>query len=74
MNENEITVSQPKNSGLNMFANKESFNTGYTMAKVLAESTIVPPTFKGNIGNAMIAIDMAQRMHTNPLMVMQNLY
>ncbi len=74
MKENEITVSQPQNCGLNMFANKESFNTGYTMAKVLAESTIVPPTFKGNIGNAMIAIDMAQRMHTNPLMVMQNLY
>lgn len=74
MAENGIVVSQPQNSALNMFANKESFNTGYTMAKVLAESTIVPPTFKGNIGNAMIAIDMAQRMHTNPLMVMQNLY
>ena len=74
MNENEITVSQPKNGELNMFANKESFNTGYTMAKCLAESTIVPPTFKGNIGNVMIAIDMAQRMRTNPLMVMQNLY
>jgi len=74
MEENGIVVSQPQNGELNMFANKESFNTGYTMAKVLAESTIVPPTFKGNIGNAMIAIDMAQRMHTNPLMVMQNLY
>lgn len=74
MTENGIVVSKPQNSALNMFADKESFNTGYTMAKVLAESTIVPPTFKGNIGNAMIAIDMAQRMHTNPLMVMQNLY
>lgn len=74
MAENEIVVTNPQSGTLNMFANKESFNTGYTMAKVLAESTIVPPTFKGNIGNAMIAIDMAQRMHTNPLMVMQNLY
>ncbi len=74
MTENEIVVTTPQSNTLNMFANKESFNTGYTMAKVLAESTIVPPTFKGNIGNAMIAIDMAQRMHTNPLMVMQNLY
>lgn len=74
MAENGIVVSKPQNSALNMFADKESFNTGYTMAKVLAESTIVPPTFKGNVGNAMIAIDMAQRMHTNPLMVMQNLY
>ena len=74
MAESKVVVSQPQNSALNMFADKESFNIGYTMAKVLAESTIVPTTFKGNIGNAMIAIDMAQRMHTNPLMVMQNLY
>lgn len=74
MNTNEVTVAKPHDGALNMFANKESFNTGFTMAKVLAESTIVPATFKGNIGNAMIAIDMAQRLHTNPLMVMQNMY
>jgi hypothetical protein len=74
MVENEMMVSKPQETMLNMFSSKESFNTGYTMAKVLAESTIVPATFKGNIGNAMIAIDMAQRMHTNPLMVMQNMY
>lgn len=69
-----LVVAKPQETTLNMFSNKESFNTGYTMAKVLAESTIVPATFKGNIGNAMIAIDMAQRLHTNPLMVMQNMY
>lgn len=73
MEENNVIVTKPT-TGLNMFADQQSFNAGYTMAKVLAGSTIVPPTFKGNIGNAMIAIDMAQRMHTNPLMVMQNLY
>lgn len=74
MEENGIVVSHPQVSGLNMFANQESFNTGYKMAQILSASTIVPKTFQGNIGNTMIAIDIAQRLHTNPLMIMQNVY
>lgn len=74
MAENGIVVSQPQVSGLNMFANQDSFNTGYKMAQILSASTIVPKTFQGNIGNTMIAIDIAQRLHTNPLMIMQNVY
>lgn len=73
MAENGIVVSQPQVSGLNMFANQESFNTGYKMAQILSQSTIIPDTFKGNVGNVMIAIDLAQRIHTNPLMIMQNM-
>lgn len=73
MTENGIVVSQPQFGGLNMFANQDSFNTGYKMAQILSASTIVPDTFKGNIGNVMIAIDLAQRIHTNPLMIMQNI-
>ena len=73
MAENGIVVSQPQVSGLNMFANQDSFNTGYKMAQILSASTIVPDTFKGNVGNVMIAIDLAQRIQTNPLMIMQNL-
>lgn len=70
-----ITVTKMQTeTALNMFASQESFNTGYKMAQILAASTIVPRTFQNNIGNTMIAIDMAQRMHTNPLMVMQNIY
>ena len=68
-------VSKPQVSvGLNMFADQQSFNTGFQMAKILSASTIVPKTFQGNIGNTMIAIDIAQRLHTNPLMIMQNVY
>lgn len=73
MAENGIVVSQPQVSGLNMFANQDSFNTGYKMAQILSASTIIPDTFKGNVGNVMIAIDLAQRIHTNPLMIMQNM-
>lgn len=73
MAENGIVVSQPQVSGLNMFANQDSFNIGYKMAQILSASTIIPDTFKGNVGNVMIAIDLAQRIHTNPLMIMQNM-
>lgn len=44
------------------------------MAELYTTSTIVPVTFRNNIGNCTIAIDMAMRMGVNPLMVMQNLY
>ena len=74
MAENSIVLSQPQFGGLNMFANQDSFNTGYRMAQVLSASTIVPKAFQNNIGNTMIAIDIAQRLHTNPLMIMQNVY
>ena len=43
-------------------------------AKLFATSDIVPPQFKGNLPNCVIAVDMALRMGANPLMVTQNLY
>lgn len=44
------------------------------MAKMYSTATIVPDTYKGNISNCAIALDMAMRMKANPLLVMQNLY
>lgn len=44
------------------------------MGQLYASATIVPDTYKGNLANCAIAIDMAQRMNANPVMVMQNLY
>ena len=39
-------------------------------------STLVPQQFQGkdNFGNCVIALNMAQRLNADPLMVMQNLY
>lgn len=53
---------------------QKAFELQQRMAKMYVSSTIVPDTYRGNLGNCVIAIDMAQRMHANPLMVMQNLY
>ena len=52
----------------------KQFEVMQRMAKMYTESTIVPEAYKGNIGNCVIALDMATRMGINPLMVMQNLY
>ena len=41
---------------------------------MFAQSTIVPDTYRGNVGNCIIALEMAERMGAVPLMVMQNLY
>lgn len=52
----------------------KQFEVQQRMAQMYATSTIVPNTYKGNIGNCVIAIDMAMRMNANPLMIIQNLY
>lgn len=46
------------------------------VAKMYSLSQIVPKQYQGaeNIGNCVIAIDMANRLKMHPLMVMQNLY
>lgn len=44
------------------------------MGQMYSTSTIVPEAYRGNIGNCIIALDIAMRMKLNPLMCMQNLY
>ena len=58
------------------FDSMAGFEALQRMAKLFNASSIVPTTFQGqnNLGNAAIALDMANRMGANPLMVMQNLY
>lgn len=50
------------------------FEIAQRIGQMFAASTMVPDTYKNNIANCVIAVDMAQRMGANPLMVMQNLY
>ncbi len=38
------------------------------------KSTVVPDSFKGNLSNCIIAVNMAMRMGCDPLMCMQNMY
>lgn len=52
----------------------QSFELMQRKAKAYAASTIVPECFRGSIGNCLVAMEMAQRMQMNTLMVMQNMH
>lgn len=67
-------VSTVKTGGLNVFSDAQNFETALRMADCLSKSTVVPKDYQCNTGNCMIAIEMASRINTSPMMVMQNLY
>ncbi|WP_156771446.1 recombinase RecT [Labrys sp. WJW] len=43
------------------------------MANALVHSSMAPVSYRENMGDALIALDIAQRINASPLMVMQNL-
>lgn len=55
------------------FFNLQSFELIQRIAKGFSASTLVPKEYQNNIGNCMIALNLAQRIGGDPLMVMQNL-
>lgn len=67
---NEVTV----RNNASIFESAEKWNLAVRMADSLSRSTIVPKEFQGNANNALIAIELASRLQTSPLMVMQHLY
>lgn len=71
------TLRQPAEQNLPVsagFFNLQSFELIQRVSNAFAKSDLVPKQYQGNLPNCMIAMDMAQRMGANPLMVMQNLY
>lgn len=58
------------------FGSKDGFELMLRQAKWLSGSSLVPQQYQGpnGISNAVIALEMAQRMGASPLAVMQNLY
>lgn len=58
---------------LGIFGSSDNFTMATQMAKAFAQSTIVPREYQGNFANGLVAIDMANRLKTSPLTIMQNL-
>jgi hypothetical protein len=56
------------------FNSLQSFELMQRGAKLLTASDLVPQQFRGNLANCVIALNMANRIGADPLMVMQNLY
>lgn len=51
------------------------FESAQRMAAALCSSTMVPETYRGqnNLGNCLVALDLANRMGVSPLAIMQNM-
>lgn len=60
----------------NLFSSSESFNLALRFANMLSSSPLVPTQFRGqaNLGNVVIALDLANRMNISPMTVMQNIH
>lgn len=70
----QVSRNKVTDFSLGIFGTSDNFIMANQMAKALAQSTIVPKEYQGNVSNALIAIELATRLKTSPLMVMQHLY
>ena len=71
----QLTIAPATAHSITAFSNAASFESAQRMALALVSSNIVPEQYRGkdNIGNAIVALEMAQRIGASPLAVMQNL-
>ena len=70
----ESVLHENDNRNMGIWGDKESFVSAQRMAQALASGTMVPKDYQGNIGNCLIALDMADRLQLSPFAVMQSLY
>lgn len=57
-----------------MTAGESAFVLAQRKAQAYAKSSLVPQQYQNNVPNVLIAMEIAQRIGANDLMVMQNLY
>lgn len=57
-----------------MFLNVAKFEQMQRVATMLSRSDFVPSRFRNNVGNCMIALDMASLMQMHPVMLMRTMY
>lgn len=71
-----VTAAPRASHAMSVFSNDQAFVSAQRMCRALTTSNLVPENYRGetNMGNALIALDMANRMGISPLMVMQNLH
>jgi hypothetical protein len=69
------TTNEIVQSAIDQVATEEKlFALAQRKAQVYSQSSLVPKEYQGNVGNVLIAENMARRMGADTLMVMQNLY
>jgi hypothetical protein len=75
-NSTAVALAAPRTQALSVFADEASFESALRLVKPLVQSNLVPVAYQGveKTGNALIALDMANRMGLSPIIVMQNLH
>lgn len=68
--ENALTAQQTSEVSIE----SQAFELAQRKAAIYAKSDLVPQQFKNNIGNVLIAQNLANRLGADIMMVMQNLY
>ena len=71
--DNSMMIMETELNAANIFNKKSAFDLAVRMADGFSKSTIVPKDYQGNPANCLIALEMANRIGTSPMMVMQNL-
>lgn len=71
MNELQPVTARPL---VSIFGTVDSFELAQRAASALASSTIIPTDFQGNVGNCLIALELAHRLSISPFIVLQSLY
>jgi len=59
---------------VSMFLNEQRFEFAQRIGNMLAHSTMVPEHFRGNLGNCLIALNLAERLGIDVFALMQTSY
>lgn len=72
-NEQSTALATVENRQVSVFSTGQHFEQAQRVAKMLAQSDLVPKEYQGSISNCMIAMEIAQRTGTGAFEVTQNL-
>lgn len=72
--EQNMAMTMPQNNAVNVWSDKAAFDQLTRVANMLSKSTVVPQAYQGKPEDCFIAAELASRMNTSPLFIMQNLY
>jgi len=64
----------PMDMSQSLFFNADRFELAQRVAKMFMSSDMVPEHFRNNLGNCLIALELADRMKCNAFMLLQNMY
>lgn len=72
----DLVVAEQQPPLTDVFSNVKAFTDAQRICKALTQSGIVPVSYQGeqNLPNAMVALEMANRIGISPISVMQNLH